>query len=288
MASWQFEGMAEVYYPSGQLQARMPYNRGCLEGTIERFHPCGALASKEPFSGGLPEGVEQSWTPDGRLQSQVSWKGGERHGQSRQWHEEGSLFSDEWWDSGRLQSGAYFMADLPSGQSIGVTGGAGWRPQLLGGAVIQVSQFQAGRPQGWIRNYCRGALHNEWEVVNGQKNGLERFFDAKTGKIKLEMSWQDDALSGPCRSFFPSEKLESQWEMLDNQRHGRLVSWYRSGALMMIEDYERGRLVRGDYYEPGGGQPVSQVVNGNGTASLFLSDGRPSKVVAVQEGKPIP
>ena len=65
-----------------------------------------------------------------------------------------------------------------------------------------------------------------------------------------------------------------------------LAAWYRDGSLMLIEEYDRDRLKRGDYLKKPNTTPISKVINGKGIATLFDADGKTLRKVSYQEGLP--
>ena len=55
---------------------------------------------------------------------------------------------------------------------------------------------------------------------------------------------------------------------------------------MFIEEYEEGLLVKGAYYKKNQNDPVSTVINGNGTAYIYNEDGIFMKKILYVKGKP--
>ena len=55
---------------------------------------------------------------------------------------------------------------------------------------------------------------------------------------------------------------------------------------MMIEEYDQGKLKRGDYYQRGEKLPVSQVTNGKGLVTLHDPEGNFLRKVNYESGKP--
>jgi hypothetical protein len=56
---------------------------------------------------------------------------------------------------------------------------------------------------------------------------------------------------------------------------------------MLIEEYENDLLFKGSYYKKGDKKAVSTIESGNGTASLYTSEGLFLKKVSYEKGKPI-
>ena len=74
--------------------------------------------------------------------------------------------------------------------------------------------------------------------------------------------------------------------MSNNKKNGHSTAWYRDGSLMMIEEYEQDKLVRGEYYGRGEKFPVSMVVDGKGIVTRFDADGTFIQRVTYKLGKP--
>ncbi len=69
-------------------------------------------------------------------------------------------------------------------------------------------------------------------------------------------------------------------------KNGVSTAWYRNGNLMMIEEYEQNKLIRGDYFKKGEKVPVSQVIQGKGTVTSFDADGHFIQKIPYLNGKP--
>ena len=104
---------------------------------------------------------------------------------------------------------------------------------------------------------------------------------------KLYIEWQDDVIQGICRTWYPNGRLESERELLNNQKHGTSSAWYLDGSLMLIEEYENDVLQKGSYLKKGETKPVSTVENGEGTATFFCKDGRFLKRALYHKGQVI-
>ncbi len=290
MATWQFDGEAKVYDQAGRLEAIIPYLMGRLHGCEQRFFGHGARMSCRQFEDGTAHGPQELWSESGQLLMRAQMVRGQLHGIRHEWTAEGQLRAAEEWSEGKLMTARYpgiQAQELPV--QLGVEAGCGWQPDFAGGRLIGAGEVLQGLRQGRVLRWeSGGKIERSWEELNGSKNGLERLFEPSTGRTRLEMTWESGMLTGPCRCFDMQGNLESQWEMLDNQRHGRLISWYRNGRVMMLEDYDRGRLIRGEYFEMGSSSPVSRVDAGFGTATIFRPDGRPFRVISIQDGQPSP
>jgi antitoxin component YwqK of YwqJK toxin-antitoxin module len=290
MATWLFDGEARVYHANGQLEARIPYCGGIIHGLEERFHANGQRASSRSFVRGALSGPSESWSASGKLIQKQFYADNKFHGPAEAWDQAGRQLASEQWVDGRLVYATYPQygaINLPT--ALGVERGFGWRPDYEHDQLIGASEVVDGYLEGQVLRWTpSGHLERKWEQRHASKHGCEQVFDPQTGRLRLEMTWEEGALSGTCRSFDPSGAQESQWDMLANQRHGRFIAWYRNGQVMLLEEYDQGRLMRGEYFERGSMEPISRVENGFGSATIFNLEGRLRKVISIQDGKPIP
>jgi antitoxin component YwqK of YwqJK toxin-antitoxin module len=88
------------------------------------------------------------------------------------------------------------------------------------------------------------------------------------------------------KTWYPTGVLESQKEMSNNAKNGVLTAWYRDGNLMMIEEYDNDKLMRGDYFRREERVPVSQVIEGKGITTIFDADGHFVQKISYLNGKP--
>ena len=88
------------------------------------------------------------------------------------------------------------------------------------------------------------------------------------------------------KTWYPDGSMESQREMSGNYKNGLLTAWYIDGNLMLIEEYDRDKLIRGEYFKKGEKIPASQVAGGKGVATLFDSEGNYLRRVNIFNGRP--
>ncbi|MBA2727695.1 MAG: hypothetical protein H0U49_05930, partial [Parachlamydiaceae bacterium] len=65
-----------------------------------------------------------------------------------------------------------------------------------------------------------------------------------------------------------------------------LTAWYADGNMMLIEEYDHDKLLKGEYYKKGDRFPVSTVLDGKGIVTFFDADGILLKKVNYRNGKP--
>ena len=74
--------------------------------------------------------------------------------------------------------------------------------------------------------------------------------------------------------------------MYENKKNGLCTVWYKDSSIMLVEEYENNRLVKGTYYKKNDSLPVSTVNNGSGTVTLYDSDGNFLKSIKYLKGVP--
>ena len=64
-------------------------------------------------------------------------------------------------------------------------------------------------------------------------------------------------------------------------------AWYENTSIMFIEEYENDVLIKGSYYKVDDKNPISTIINGNGTATIYDSKGRFIKKITYKDGLPL-
>lgn len=128
-------------------------------------------------------------------------------------------------------------------------------------------------------------------IKNGFKNGEElEFFPPNPFnndlRPMLSITWRDGKIHGPVKTWYENGILESQREMANNVKTGLSTAWYRDGSLMIIEEYDQDKLVKGEYFKKGEKYPVSEVALGQGMATLYDGDGNFMHRINYQKGTP--
>ena len=104
---------------------------------------------------------------------------------------------------------------------------------------------------------------------------------------KLSINWYEGKIQGLTKTWYPDGKKESQREMSSNEKHGLLMAWYQNGNLMMVEEYDRDKLTRGEYFKKGDKFPATQINEGEGTATMFDPEGNFVRKITYSQGRPI-
>lgn len=289
--SWLFDGIASVYDERGRLIAEISYDKGILERPSLYYHDNGALQKRIPYVRGEIDGTIEVYDQEGNLIETILYQNGLLHGSAiGLWNQEQKKYV-ETYEKGLLQTARYFDA---SGQKIArIDDGNGFQAHFdpREGTLFDLCEVRSGKQEGIVKHFSpQGALTRTYHVLNGMKHGEEiAYYPAKEGdpKPKLLLTWHEDTLQGPVKTWFPDGTQESTKELYQNIKQGYSFAWYKDGSLMLSEEYNNNNLVKGSYFAKGNKRPVSQITNGRGTATLFDENGNMSQKVEYDNGKPL-
>jgi len=293
--SWAFEGTSYAWDEEGALLAQIPYLKGEQHGKASYFHKNGTLAKEVPYTKGQIDGVVRAWSEEGALEEETHYSCGDQNGPSAGFWKPNCPKWQEIFQDGLLQEGTYFSPDgVPLAS---VSAGCGKRVIFDEKGIHQYCAYLDGEQEGEVSTLEEGrGISSSYFVHNGQKHGVETQFwppkpfvsqaEKEKRRPKLSIDWFEGTIQGLVKTWYENGLQESQREMSNNMKQGTLSAWYRDGSLMLIEEYEKDRLVRGEYLKKGESSPVSKIKNGTGTATLFDADGNFNKRVAYQNGVP--
>lgn len=290
--TYLFEGISQAWNDEGQLTAEIPYEKGILQGFSHYYHPNGKLWRVIHYVDGKREGKEEIFLENGQLLQTVEYHEGEQHGPLKRFWSPKQIAAEEWYEMGSLQSGRYFD---PSGEEVShISLGSGQKPLFNRAGVAEFHEYKNGNPEGEVRilNESKHVIHTYF-VKNSVKHGEEIFYYApKTWEQdtllqKLSIPWYEGKIHGVVKTWYPNGTLESQKEMTSNKKNGLLSAWYNDGNILMIEEYDRNQLLRGEYYKKGEKISISEVNEGNGEATLYDGDGNFLRKVKYLNGTPL-
>lgn len=286
--SWAFDGVGRAWDRNGHIQAEIPYAKGKLEGIGKHYHPDGSVAKTLPWIDGHLNGILRGYSPSGGVQEESSYSDGLLHGKRLTYWPNGKIAADEYFQRGRLLSGTYLD---PSHTLLAeVKEGAGHRALFESWGLSELRQVVDGREEGRVQIFNEeGALASVYHIKNGLKHGEEVEYapSSQPPRPRLSIHWSEGNIQGLVRSWYPNGNLESQREMSNNHKQGTSTAWYEDGSLMLVEEYDRDRLLKAKYLRRGERLPVSEIVEGKGTATLFDSQGHYLKKINYQDGVPI-
>lgn len=287
--TWIFDGESTAYDQEGNRLATIVYCRGNLEGTSLYYHRNGSIWKEIPYSSNEISGEMKIYLDDGSLFQTQNFSAGKREGPSIRYWPSGQVAAQEYFKNGLLITGSYWDT---SGESVaGIKEGEGIRALFGKGRIGELHQYRHGIQEGTVQIFDpTGTLLSVHSIKNGLKQGEEILYYPKRFnsnlKPKVSMSWYQGKIQGLVKTWYENGVQESQKEMSENKKNGVSSAWYNDGQLMLIEEYEKGKLKKGDYFRKGEKKPVSQINNSEGVATLFDAEGNYLRKVEYRHGKP--
>lgn len=287
--SWLFDGLNRAWNEDGVLLAEIVYEKGVLEGISNYYHANGAIWKTEPYCHGALEGTVEVFLQNGQLLQTMSYSQGFKHGNSFRYWELDVIAADEQFHSDLLVSAVYF--DNKGCKISEIINGCGSRAIFGKSGVAELQEYRQGKQEGEVRLFNGGGqLVSVFHTKNDLKHGLEKIYyegAAVTKEItKLSVNWVDGIMQGLIKTWYPEGTIESQREMSSNVKNGLLTAWYKNGSIMLIEEYERDKLIKGEYYRKDEKIPVSRVIQGKGIATLFDADGNYLRKINYYNSRP--
>jgi len=286
--TWIFDGTAMIWNDDGYLIAEIPYVKGALEGDSIYYHPSGNVWKTVSFRKNLETGTRKIYMDNGELLATSDYKEGLPHGTSQRWWTTNQLAAEERYDNGLLRFGDYY--DQNGTEVCSIRYGEGHRAIFAQDYIVEQQRYSGGELAGEIKVMSpEGFILQLYRVKNGVKHGedVEYYPQSRGTTPRISSMWIEGELHGTVKTWYSDGTQESQREMNNIQKDGVLTAWYRDGNLMLIEEYEKDSLLKGEYYRKDDSNPVSRVSKGSGTATLFDADGNLAAKVTIKNGKPV-
>ncbi len=283
--SWLFDGCSQIFNESGNLIASIEYSKGELVGTSRYYHSNGNLWRTVPFCKNLVEGVVEVYLEDGSLFQTSEFSQDVKNGKTLRYWPNKRLSSDETYMEGRLITAYYY--DL-NGQIVAeIQDGQGYRAAFAKETISELQEFNDGSLQGKIQVFdLQSNLIKIYHVRNEVKHGEEIEFYPSSDQPKISISWMDGKIHGQVKTWYQNGVLETTREMTNNAKNGLFTAWYLDGSVMFIESYDHDKLAKGKYFKKQEKTPVSEVTDGNGTATLHDANGNFVKKIKYRNSKP--
>ncbi len=289
--SWVFHGISCAWDEDGNLKAEISYDQGALNGISTYYHACGQIWKRIPFEKGQINGKVEVFKRSGELLLQISYQQGRKDGKAIRYWSCDRIASEEEYCQNNLIDAQYFD---PQGRMVAeVKNGYGYRAIFAKNGVRELQEINEGHIEGEVRVFDNeGFLKRIYHVKDFVKHGEEIEYYSKNlsnpPQPRISFNWYEGKIHGITRSWYPNGNMESQKEMSNNKKNGVLSAWYKDGNLMMIEEYEENKLIRGEYYKKSERIPISQIMMGKGSATLYDPEGNFVQKVAYLNGKPEP
>ena len=283
--SWLFDGCSQIFNESGNLIASIEYSKGELVGISRYYHSNGNLWRTVPFCKNLVDGVVEIYLEDGSLFQSSQFLQDVKHGKTLRYWPSTALSIDETYVEGRLVNAYYY--DL-NGQVVAeIQEGQGYRAAFAKESISELQEFNDGLLDGKIQVFdLQSNIIKIYHVKNEMKHGEEIEFYPSSDKPKISIYWVDGKIHGQVKTWYQDGVPETQREMTNNSKNGLFTAWYHDGSVMFLESYEHDKLAKGKYFKKQENFPVSEVTEGNGTATLHDANGNFVKKIKYRNSKP--
>lgn len=287
--SWIFDGPSFAWDDEGRALAVIYYEKGLLKGDSIYYHPNGAIWKKIPYSNNLINGTIEVFLDDGRLFQKIDYCGGMLNGSSFRYWPNCRLAAEEHYEMDLLQTGRYY--DHTGNIVSEVNEGNGLKAIFGKECLAELHEYQNGFQEGEIKIFGTDKkLLKRYHIKNNMKHGEEtEYYEVPHLRHvpKIMISWYGGKIQGIVKTWYDNGVQESNREMSNNKKNGVSTAWYRNGDLMLIEEYEQDKLVRGEYFRKGDKRPISLVKEGIGTTTIFDSDGNFIRKILYDNGAPV-
>jgi antitoxin component YwqK of YwqJK toxin-antitoxin module len=287
--TWLFDNHARAWNENGDLIADISYSKGKLHGESLYYHDNGNVWKKIDYLEGQINGVSDIYLGNDMLLQSASYVGGLKHGESVRYWECGRIASKEEYNEGRLLSGVYY--DIEANQVSEVIDGNGFRAVFGKESLSELDEIKYGIQEGLVKVFGTDKLViRAYHVKNGIKHGEEIEYFTTPGArnlTKMSISWYENKIQGTVKTWYDNGKQESQREMSNNKKNGIATGWYLDGTLMLLEEYDQGKLSKGEYYRRKDNRPISVIKMGEGVATIFDSEGNFVRKVTYRSGVPL-
>ncbi len=288
--TWLFDGRANAWSEKNDLQAVISYSKGELQGDSIYYHPNGCLWKKIPYKKGIIHGNFEVFLENGDLLQTTPYVNGIKHGVAKKFWNPNFIAAEETYENGLLVTGHYI--DLNGKEVASIKNGTGTRPLFGKCHVCELQEYHNGVLEGEVKVFGSDqSLVRLHHVKDGLKHGEEiEYFPQnpfrKEQRPMLSITWYEGKIHGLAKTWYENGVQESQREICNNSKTGLSTAWYRDGSLMLIEEYDQNKLVKGEYFKKGEKHPTSQIFIGDGTATLYDPDGNFLHRIAYHNGAP--
>jgi len=283
---WIFDGISSIWNEKGVLIAEIPYVKGILSGVANHYYETGEKKASLPYEKNQIHGEAIYWNLDGNLIKRIQFGKGIKSGKSESFWPKEIPSTIEIYENGNLSTGYYYTPQKELISSI--TNGNGTAIQFKHETIWKKTPYIRGVPHGKVEKFTKdGQLKKRYNLYHGKRQGEEVCYytnnDSKE-QPKLSFNWLDGYIHGVVKTWYPGGKVKSQHEMSKNRKTGMYLVWYKTGQVMLVEEYENDRLINGKYFKLNEKEPCSKVHKGSGTASLFDEEGILIKKITYDKG----
>lgn len=281
---WLFDGICIAWDDNGNIISEISYNKGVLDGDSKYYSASGNLLKIIPYKKNKIHGTMIEYHENSKIKLKAEYFENERNGSSFGYTKDENLLFSEEYKNNILMNGKYYSENLALLSEI--KNGEGYKTEYSpDGQLYKLIQFKNGSAEGLIQIYSsKGNIVRKYNIKNGIKNGEEIEYYKESDlsinkysnfkpKPKMSIYWDNNMIHGTVKTWYLSGQLESQKEYSKNKKNGSSCGWYSDSSLMLIEEYENDLLIKGSYYKKNQQEPVSNIIDGNGIATIYDENG---------------
>ncbi|MCI5051675.1 MAG: hypothetical protein MRY21_00895 [Simkaniaceae bacterium] len=289
MLGWVFDGEGFIWDNCGNLTVEAMYENGKLEGKLIYYYPSGKVQMVHPYVHNELHGTQLTYDKKGNVLTRCNFSKGLQDGTTEH---EGDENWPHYWESykeGKLLEGTYYSKDEEILSRV--ENGKGIRLLFKNGDIYRRETIKNGIVEGEVWLYNSNILENYFTLKDGKKHGQEWVYYPPLGEQFIELDpkmmieWYEGEMHGTVKTWYRGRKLESQRDMVRNCKHGLSTCWYPNRDIMLVEEYDEGKLLKGKYLKKNDKVPVSEVKGGNGIATIYDSDGYFVRKIKYAQGK---
>lgn len=145
---------------------------------------------------------------------------------------------------------------------------------------------ETGKPFcGWAKSTSpQNRIKELGYLIDGRKEGLWISWDDNETRIS-EIHWTEDRMHGPFNIWHLNGEIKGIGQTTDGEVDGEWTEYYSSGQIACHSINRIGHLVEISVWKPDGSScPQSVVIDGNGSFTRYLEDGRVEYVREFQNG----
>jgi antitoxin component YwqK of YwqJK toxin-antitoxin module len=290
---WIFDGICNFFSENQVILSKFNYSKGSLEGDSIYFHPNSKIKKVIPYKNNLINGEVIEYKEDETLLSKTTYKNGIKNNNSTgYWDKDNIVYLEDYID-GKLFSAQYFSKSRVKVASI--KNGEGQKAVFKNNKLSALLEYKNGYQNGLIQNFNENdELVSECFINNNEKEGIETIYYLKNelplntknkSKIpRMQIFWDNSTIHGLVKTWYKNNQLESQKEYSRNKKNGLHTAFYENGSVMFIEEYENDLLIKASYFKKDQTNAISDIINGNGVATIFDKNGIFLKKINYKDG----
>lgn len=256
------QGIAEVYFPNGQLAGEKPFIFGLANGTGKNWDYKGNLIFEIPYTMDNINGVVKGYR-NGKILYAEANEYNKTQGYYTEYYSNGKIASKKMFVNSQKHGNADFYAPDSSYMYRGIY----FENTLIAYTYKKANgEFVPEIPVTLTTNevlcyYPSGKISARMAFKNGLPNGENKLY-YPSGKIMTEKLFAKGDYEGPYKSYFENGKLKELINYSNDERSGHYELYYENGQKRETGQYiagqaqgewlqysEAGKLVNTIYYE---------------------------------------